>query len=137
MSEKLYQAMGDISEKHILEAEQFSVAAQNASATSRGKSVKNIRKNWKVWGVLAACLALVVTLGALGHTTLGQGNIIGPGTSTIIGGVERNYKKNSAIMQESAIIWPAEYMLEHEKYNGIIFDGHIIATSCVPAEFFL
>ena len=34
MSEKLYQAMGDISEKHILEAEQFSAATQNGSATS-------------------------------------------------------------------------------------------------------
>ena len=62
MSEKIYQAMGDISEKHILEAEQFSATAQNGSATSGGGSVKNIGKNWKVWGALAACLALVVAL---------------------------------------------------------------------------
>ena len=67
MSEKLYQAMGDISEKHILEAEQFSATVQNGSATSGGGALKNIRRHCKVWGALAAWLALLVTLGALGH----------------------------------------------------------------------
>ena len=123
MSEKLYQAMGDISEKHILEAEQFSATAQNGSATSGGGSVKNIGKNWKVWGALAACLALVVALESLGHISRGQGNLLEAEKSTIIGGVERNYKKNSAATQEISIIWPAEYLLDHEKYNGLTFDG--------------
>ena len=123
MSEKLYQAIGDIKEKHILEAEQFSAAAQNDSITSGGVTRKSVGKAWKIWGALAACLVLVVALGALGQTPLGQGNLIQAENPTIIGGIERNYKKNSAMSQEVSIIWPAEYLLEHEKYNSLTFDG--------------
>ncbi len=112
MSERLYEAMGDISERHIREAKQISY----------------VRKPiWHRWGLVAACLALVVMLGALGHLSLSGSPGDETGT-TVIGGIERHYKKNSVYNTEIGRIWPWEYQTISERYSAMTFEGREYRT---------
>lgn len=122
MSERLYQAIGDISEKHIQEAEQWQAVDQGdrmstKSSVKRSSKGVNGKPGWKTWGLAAACLALVMLLGGIGVFALGDAN------TTMIGGVERNYKYFGASTAELAIVWPKEYQTIYERYNGMIFEG--------------
>lgn len=114
MNEKLYQAIGDISEKHIREAEQWQPEVQGTKMTEK-RFFKGVtaKWSWKRWAVVAACFALVVA-----------GNYVWNDFETeLIGGVERNYKKYGASTLELATIWPVEYLTVSEKYSGMTFEG--------------
>lgn len=122
MSERLYQAIGDISEKHIQEAEQWQ-AVEQVDQISAKSSVKRSSKGasgklrWTSWGLAAACFALVMLLGGIKVFAHGEAD------RTVIGGVERNYKYFGASSAELAIVWPKEYQTIYERYNGMIFEG--------------
>jgi len=122
MSEKLYQAIGDISEEHIQEAELWQAVDQGDQMLSKSSVTRflkgdNGKLRWNAWGLAAACFVLVMLLGGIKVYAEGDAN------TTMIGGVERNYKYFGASTAELAIVWPKEYQTIYERYNGMIFEG--------------
>ena len=105
-NEKLYEAIGDISDKKIKDAKQVKKAKQPI---------------WLKWGAMAACLCLVVTAGIsvfLGNDT----------EQTYVGGVMREYKNVSVSSSEEAIEWPWEYQTVYERFSTIIYEGKEYTT---------
>lgn len=112
--EDFAEALGEINEKHILEAR---------------AELKAKRPVWVKWGAMVACLAVVVIAGIS----------VFPGNNTVqtsVGGVMREYKNVSVASSEEAIQWPWEYMTLCEQFSTIIYDGreYTAKTIGLPAD---
>ena len=97
-SDKLYEAMGDISERHIQDAKQKHLLQKPV---------------WKKWQWAVACVILLMA-GFWGYYAL---------NTTVVGGLERHYKSISVSSSEIARTWPWEYLTTPEKYGVVIFEG--------------
>ena len=77
------------------------------------------RKNkrpWLKWGSIAACFAVLLIAGAAILPSLFGGNVT-PGET------DGRYRDDNILADESAIVWPWEYLTVYEKYASVEIDG--------------
>ena len=110
----LSDAVGLISDSYIEEAAAF--------------EPKRSRKNYFVWGALAACLAAAVAVGAV--FALRSGKVekdSSPDAGASSGIFPRPYG-DRLTTQESALVWPWEYRTDGEKYTTATIGGKAFIT---------
>ena len=76
-------------------------------------------KMWIKWTAAAAALGAVIITALLFFLLPSQDT----GRVVSVGGIIREYKNVSSSSQETAIIWPLEYLTEPEKYHAMNFEG--------------
>ncbi len=84
------------------------------------KTAAKYKKNkWIKWASLAACFAVLLTVGAfLLPSSLGR-DVVTPGENT------NRYKDFTISTEDSAIVWPWEYQPVYEQYTELELDGAI------------
>ena len=86
------------------------------SGAARGK--KKTGRNALKWGALAACLAVVLTVGVILLPWLSRGK--GEETSAPAGKIRKN-----VTVSELAILWSWEYRTVYERYGRMEMDGEV------------
>ena len=76
-------------------------------------------KTWIKWVATAAALSILITT-ALLFFLIPSGDT---GRLVSVGGVLREYKNVGSSSQETAIVWPLDYLTEPEKYHAMNFEG--------------
>ena len=88
---------------------------------------KKKQNHWLKWGSIAACLAVILVVGALVLPIL-------LGDDPTPGGTNDRYKDLNIMTGDSAIVWPWEYQTVFEKYTSVTIDGVVYRNHGRPVS---